>query len=116
MRLVVVDDDPGFRELATILLTARGFHVVATADDGRTGVETVRRHAPDGVLLDLGLPDVDGLAVAGELRRVAPSVVVVLTSAELVSWSGEELRAAGIRAFVTKEKLVEVDLAALFSP
>jgi two-component system nitrate/nitrite response regulator NarL len=116
VRLVVIEDDPRFRQLATVLLTSRGLDVVATASDGRTGIETVLSHAPDGVLLDLGLPDLDGLAVAAALRSAAPAVVVVLTSAERIAWSREELAEAGIRAFVAKEALLDVDLAALFGP
>lgn len=114
--VVIVDDDAGFRRLATTLLTVRGCTVIAAVPDGASGIDAVRRYSPDGVLLDVNLPDGDGLTVARSLRDVAGTRSVVLTSTELVPWSQQELAEAGIRAFLAKEALVDVDLRALLSP
>ncbi|MDG4782462.1 response regulator [Micromonospora sp. WMMD961] len=113
--VVVVDDDAGFRRVVTMLLTTRGLSVVAQAVDGASGIEAVRRHAPDAVLLDLNLPDQDGLTVARALRLTDRPPTVVLTSTDPSPWPAEELTEAAIRSFVAKDRLFDADFDALFS-
>ncbi|WP_093788667.1 response regulator [Actinacidiphila guanduensis] len=112
--IVVVDDDSGFRRIARTLLTARGMRVVAESEDGTSALAAVREHRPDGLLLDLHLPDHDGVAVARMLRNQDPPPRIVLTSTEQSFWSTDELRQAGIEAFVAKDRLFDADLQALF--
>jgi CheY-like chemotaxis protein len=66
-RMVVVDDNLDAAESLAELLGISG-HQVKVAYDGRSALEVVRAHAPDVVLLDIGLPRMDGYAVARELR------------------------------------------------
>ncbi|MCW2809977.1 MAG: DNA-binding response regulator [Friedmanniella sp.] len=77
--VLVVDDDPGLLRTLTLNLRARGYEV-QTAPDGRTALAMVQAHPPDLVLLDLGLPDVDGIAVLTRLRSFSPVPVVVLSA------------------------------------
>ncbi|MFI7633537.1 response regulator transcription factor [Nonomuraea sp. NPDC049400] len=114
--VVVVDDDPGFRRIARTLLATRGLRVVAESPDGASAITAVREHRPDGVLLDLHLPDGDGLSVARELTREGHPPRIVMTSTDPSSWSDEELAALGILCFVAKDRLFDADLNALFSP
>ncbi|MEV1173492.1 response regulator transcription factor [Nonomuraea sp. NPDC049784] len=114
--MVVVDDDPGFRRIARALLTARGLRVVAESSDGASAVAAVQEHRPDGVLLDLHLPDQDGLSVARALTRERHPLRIVLTSTDSWTWSEEDLAGAGIVRFVAKDRLFDADLKALFSP
>ncbi|MEV5607477.1 response regulator transcription factor [Streptomyces sp. NPDC052225] len=116
INIVVVDDDPGFRRIATMLLTARGLRVVAESWDGASALEAVRTHRPDGLLLDLHLPDVDGLSVARRLTEEEHPPRIVLTSTDKSAWSAEELHGAGIKSFVAKDKLFDADLRGLFEP
>ncbi|MFB4284783.1 MULTISPECIES: response regulator [unclassified Nonomuraea] len=116
VNVVVVDDDPGFRRIARTLLAVRGLQVVAESPDGASAVAAVREHRPDGVLLDLHLPDEDGLAVARALTREVHPLRIVLTSTDPWAWSDEELAEAGILRFVAKDRLFDTDLRALFSP
>ncbi len=116
VNILLVDDDPGFRRVSALLLRARGLQVTAECADGASAVAAARLHEPDGVLLDLYLPDQDGLAVAAALRDgPRPPRVVVLTSTDRSPWSDEELAASGVRAFITKDLLFDSDLAGLFS-
>jgi DNA-binding NarL/FixJ family response regulator len=78
--VVVVDDEPGLRNLLVMLLERDGgFDVVAEAGDGVEAIEAVAQHDPDLLLLDLGLPRMDGLEVLAELQRRPRPTVVVLT-------------------------------------
>jgi DNA-binding response OmpR family regulator len=77
--ILVVEDDPGIRTALVRSLRERG-HAVASADRGLVGLQAVVDERPDIVLLDLGLPDVDGLQVLAMLRAVSDVPVVVITA------------------------------------
>ena len=77
--VLVVDDEPRIVELARDYLEHGGFAVV-TATDGPGALEAVRRRAPDLVVLDLGLPGLDGLDVTREIRRSSSVPIVILTA------------------------------------
>jgi DNA-binding response OmpR family regulator len=77
--VVIVEDEPAIREGLQRALRDRG-HVVATSPTGLGALELVMRAGPDVVLLDLGLPDIDGLHVLGMLRGVTQVPVIVITA------------------------------------
>ncbi|MFF0050773.1 response regulator [Streptomyces sp. NPDC005498] len=114
VNIVVVDDDSGFRRIARTLLAARGLRVVAESQDGASALAAVREHRPNGLLLDLHLPDYDGMAVARMLSQEEWAPRIVLTSTEQSFWSPEELRQCGIRFFVAKDRLFDADLKMMF--
>ncbi|MEV6106478.1 response regulator [Streptomyces sp. NPDC051940] len=114
INIVVVDDDPGFRRIARTLLMARGLRVVAESGDGASALAAVRAHRPDGLLLDLHLPDLDGLAVARLVTEEDHPPRIVLTSTDQSFWSQEELERAGIASFIAKDRLFDADLTGLF--
>ncbi|GGQ98669.1 response regulator [Streptomyces flaveolus] len=116
INIVVVDDDPGFRRIATTLLTSRGLTVVAESGDGFSALAAVRAHRPHGLLLDLHLPDLDGFTVARRLTAGEERPRVVLTSTDAQVWSREELDRAGVECFVAKDHLFDADLRGLFAP
>jgi two-component system, OmpR family, KDP operon response regulator KdpE len=76
--VLVVEDDEETRRVIIRELTARGY-VVDAAADGRSALERWGKRRPDVVLLDLGLPDVDGLRVIGHIRREATTPIVILS-------------------------------------
>jgi len=77
--ILVVDDEPKIVALARDYLEHAGFAVL-TAVDGRSAVETIHRRHPDLVVLDLGLPQLDGLDVTREIRRTSSLPIVMLTA------------------------------------
>ncbi|RJL35300.1 response regulator [Bailinhaonella thermotolerans] len=81
-RVVIADDEYLVRAgVRGILASDPRIEVVAEAEDGRQAVEVVRSHVPDVVLLDIQMPGLDGLRVAGELHRLAvPTRVMMLTT------------------------------------
>jgi CheY-like chemotaxis protein len=116
LTVLVVDDDAGFRRVARRLLTKRGLVVVADVASAEAAIEAVRFLRPDGVLLDVNLPDRDGLWVTKALVGQPESPSVVLMSMDVFRDPDAMLGASGARAFVAKEKLVDADLLCLFSP
>jgi len=92
--ILVVDDEPRIVELARDYLEHAGFRVI-TASDGRAALDAVRREHPDLIVLDLGLPGLDGLDVTRELRRDGsiPIVMVTARDDELDKLLGLELGA-----------------------
>ena len=78
-RILLVDDDAQLLRALRIDLTARGYDVT-TAADGRSALTAAARDHPDLVVLDLGLPDLDGTTVLGELRVFSTAPVVVLSA------------------------------------
>lgn len=98
--VLVVDDDPGIVRTLSINLRARGYEV-ETAGDGRSALQIVGERTPDAIILDLGLPDLDGLAVLTHLRR-AHEVPVVILSARHESDDKVEALDEGADDYVTK--------------
>ncbi len=98
--VLIVDDEPKIRDLLRSYLEREGFKVLVTGS-GDSAVDIVRRLQPDLVVLDLGLPDLDGWDVIKALRRAGDVPVVMLTAR-----AGEGDRVAGLRLgaddYVTK--------------
>ena len=78
-RVLAVDDDPALLRTLTLNLRARGYQAV-TAIDGRAALRAVDEQRPDLVVLDLGLPDLDGMAVLKRVRAASAVPVVVLSA------------------------------------
>jgi DNA-binding NarL/FixJ family response regulator len=103
IRVVVVDDEPMVcAHLRTILGSADDIDVVDEAHDGAAGVEAVVRSRPDVVLMDLRMPNVDGIAAIEQIAKLSdPPVVVVLTTFDADQYVLRALR-AGAAGFLVK--------------
>ncbi|HYG63345.1 MAG TPA: response regulator transcription factor, partial [Thermoanaerobaculia bacterium] len=83
MRILIADDHALFRDSLKSLLCARGLEVLGEARDGKEAVELARRLQPDVVLMDLAMPNVDGLSATKLISAEMPQVkVVVLTASD----------------------------------
>jgi DNA-binding NarL/FixJ family response regulator len=111
--ILIVDDDPRFRRQASSLLASDGFDVVGEASDGASGLEAARSLLPDFVLLDIGLPDVDGVEVADALTNGGPAPLVVLTSSRDARAYGRRLAGSPILGFIPKERISGAAIRAL---
>lgn len=79
LRVLVVDDEEHITNLLRVGLSYEGY-VVATAEDGRTALDQVDRFKPHLVILDLMLPEIDGLELAERLRRDPDLLIIMLTA------------------------------------
>ena len=99
-RILVVDDEPNILATIAPLLRARGYDVL-TAMTGHAALESVQREAPDLVILDLGLPDLDGVVVTSQIRESRSTPILVLSARGA---ENDKVRAldAGADDYVTK--------------
>jgi len=110
-RILIIDDEAPIRRFLRVALEAEGHHVIE-ADTGRAGVEAVALNTPEAVILDLGLPDMDGRDVLRELRSWSQVPVLILS---VRADEGEKvaLLDAGAQDYVTKPFGVQELLARL---
>ncbi|GAC1399427.1 MAG: hypothetical protein NVSMB52_12930 [Chloroflexota bacterium] len=78
-KVLVVDDEPGMVRLITLYLQQAGYTVIS-ATTGSGGLEAIERQEPDLVVLDIGLPDIDGFAVCRHMRKTRDTPVIMLTA------------------------------------
>ena len=111
--VMLVDDHASFRASARWLLETEGYLVVAEAASGERPLEVVGDAQPELVLLDVGLPGIDGFQVALAIRSRCPRARIVLTSSrELADLGQDRVSACGAAGFVHKAALSRAALAA----
>jgi DNA-binding NarL/FixJ family response regulator len=113
--VLVVDDDALFRSLARRLLLSEGLDVVGEAESVATAIAAAHELRPDAVLLDIGLPDGDGISLARELTALPWRPRVVLTSSDPQAASDRDVRASGAGAFIPKDDLPNAPLERLLT-
>jgi DNA-binding NarL/FixJ family response regulator len=114
-RVLVVDDDAAFRELACRLIIRMGLNVAgeaATVAEAAAGADALR---PDAALVDVGLPDGDGLELARRLAALPWRPRVVLTSSDAYAVSAEAARELGATGFLPKTELADGSLRPLLA-
>lgn len=110
--VLIVDDDQRFRTLARGLLTRARLDVSGEASDGASALAACAALRPTAVLLDIGLPDLDGFAVARRLAVAPDAPRVLLVSADPDPVPARAVTACGAIGFVHKTALASCDLRA----
>jgi len=111
-RVAILEDDPGARRLLRRILQARGPYQIFEAENGREGLELIRRERPDLILLDLMMPEIDGFGVLEVLQseeELQDIPVIVVTAKELTA--DERARLSGhIQALLQKGVFTDDEL------
>lgn len=99
-RVVIIDDEPSLIKFVSQNLRARGYDVV-DASNGLEGVELVKEYKPDLVILDIGMPGMDGFEAASYIRQFSDAAIIMLTAS---GNEGDKIRALDIGAddYLTK--------------
>jgi DNA-binding NarL/FixJ family response regulator len=113
--VLVIDDDPGFRALAVRVLAGMGLAVVGEAHDIASGTDAANRLRPQAALVDVGLPDGDGVALARVLAGLPWSPRVVLTSSDRDATTDADARLAGAAGFIVKDDILSSQLSLLLT-
>ena len=115
-RILVIDDEAEARVLLDIHLRHRGYDVLL-AGDGWTGLHLYHREHPDVILLDLNMPELDGVTVLKEIRRTDLKQPVIVLTADSNPEMEQQIRALNVNKYVLKSSsmhLLEETLAHLF--
>ena len=104
-RLLIVDDAPDITQLLVVFFHQAGYNALA-AYDGRAALDLFRRESPNLVILDLGLPDIDGLEVCRQIRQDSAVPILMLTKRGALE-DRVQGYAAGADAYLVKPFLVE---------
>jgi DNA-binding NarL/FixJ family response regulator len=112
--ILIVDDDPGFARAAAELLADHGYRVLGSAMTADEALAESDRLRPDAILLDVRLPDGNGIALARALCAGHDAPRVLLTSSDRQAVQPEPLRESGAIGFIPKPELVRSNLIELF--
>ena len=112
-KVLIVDDHPVIRLAVRMLMERHGYDVVAETDNGVAALQLTRQHLPDIVVLDIGIPKLDGLEVIARMATFSPgSKVLVLTSQAPGNFSMRCMQ-AGAAGYVCKQQELTELLSAI---
>jgi len=112
-KVLIVDDHPVIRLAVRMLMERHGYDVVAETDNGVAALQLTRQHLPDIVVLDIGIPQLDGLEVIARMAAFSPgSKVLVLTSQAPGNFSMRCMQ-AGAAGYVCKQQELTELLSAI---
>ena len=100
-RILVIDDEPSIRDLLDTVLRRKG-HEVALAEDGLKGLKLFQRERPHVTILDLKMPELNGLAVLREIRTLDPHAPVIILTGFGTEAEERQARELGVAQFLEK--------------
>ena len=108
--VLVIDDDPLIRKTLSSYLSKKGFEALV-AEDGEEGLQKYEERIPDLVILDIRLPDVDGLEVLGRIREKNPNAsIIIMTAYDDMKTTIEAIKSGAFEYLVKPLDYVELDL------
>ena len=100
-KILVIDDAPNVRALLELLLRPQGYDVIL-ADNGWKGLQLYRQDHPDVIVLDLNMPELDGVTVLKQIRSVDPKQPVIVLTGNSAPETERQVRALGVSEFILK--------------
>jgi two-component system, NarL family, response regulator LiaR len=108
-RVLLVDDDQGTRQLLQdILEKHKDIKIVGQAGDGQQAVAMALEHKPDVILMDIGLPYLDGVEATQRIKKACPETVVICLTGHFSPPRYSAMRTAGAAAFVCKNQVLAI--------
>ena len=101
-KILIIDDEPDFRTFTDMVLKRLGYDV-SLADNGWSGLELYRREHPDVILLDLKMPEMDGIEVLKQIRKVDRNQPVIVLTGDRSPQTERQVRALGVSEFLVKD-------------
>ena len=101
-KILIIDDEPDFRTFTDMVLKRLGYDV-SLADNGWSGLELYRREHPDIILLDLKMPEMDGIEVLKQIRTVDRKQPVIVLTGDRSPQTERQVRALGVSEFLVKD-------------
>lgn len=111
--IIIVDDHPLVVMAIKVLLENNNFNVLATTDNGIDALKLIRDHEPDAVILDIGIPQLDGLEVINRLSNLQMQPKVLVLTAQPSEYFVARCVRAGASGFVSKQEGLNEVLSAL---
>jgi DNA-binding NarL/FixJ family response regulator len=106
IRVLIADDEPLFVESIQALLASDDrVEVVGTAHNGTEAVDLALALAPDVTLMDISMPNLDGIEAARQIRERQPTACILVLTGSSISADVDRSRQAGVAAFLTKDRL-----------
>jgi CheY-like chemotaxis protein len=102
LRILIVDDSDVTRRILNVIVRSRQWTVCGEAEDGWSGVKKFQEVMPDLVLLDLAMPDMNGIETARLMSAMDPTVPIIMFTALNLEGLEKAARNAGVRAIVSK--------------
>ena len=102
MRILIVDDCETTRRILRVIARSRDWTICGEAESGRTGIREFQRVKPDVVLIDLAMPDINGIEAAKRMSVLNPSVPLILFTVLNADGLQEAAQEAGISSIVSK--------------
>ena len=113
-RAVLIEDETKFRQLILLTLAkVKDLHVIGEFGLGKPGLEFCVKEKPDILVVDLMLPDINGMEIAREVRRAAPDTKILVITAHPSERLPAELMALGVNGYVDKTEPIEYVLSAV---
>ena len=106
-KVLVIDDEPEARVLLDIHLRHRGYDVIL-AGDGWKGLQLYHQEHPDVILLDLNMPELDGVMILNEIRAVDLKQPVIVLTGDSNPETEQQVRAIGVSEFVLKSSSIHL--------
>jgi DNA-binding NarL/FixJ family response regulator len=108
IRVAIAEDHPEMRQVLRLLLRRfEGVELVCEASNGQEAVECVNHHQPDVLVMDISMPELDGLTAAKQIADSPADTRVILISVHEGAIVARAAAAAGAQGFITKDKLVD---------
>ncbi|GGH82198.1 two-component system chemotaxis response regulator CheY [Pullulanibacillus pueri] len=101
-RILVVDDAAFMRMMIKDILVKNGFEVVGEASNGQEAIEKYKEHQPDLVLMDITMPEVDGITSLKEIKKIDPQAKIIMCSAMGQQAMVIDAIQAGAKDFIVK--------------